>query len=165
MNQSEFGEHFHWGVSTAAYQIEGAHLLDGKGPSIWDDFAHKKGKIRNNQHADIACDFYHKYTDDIKLVRDLNIRNYRFSIAWSRILPYGYGQINQNGIDFYNRVIDCCLEHNITPWITLYHWDLPLVLERKGGWTNRKIIHWFSEFVEVCVKHFSDRVTNWMDPV
>jgi beta-glucosidase len=162
LNKSDFGESFLWGVSTAAYQIEGAHQTAGKGLSIWDDFAHKKDKVRNNQHGDIACDFYHKFPSDIKLISDLNIRNYRFSIAWSRILPYGYGQINQKGIDFYNRVIDICLEHNITPWITLYHWDLPLALERKGGWTNRKIIHWFSEFVEVCVKHFSDRVTNWM---
>ena len=162
MNKSDFGEHFHWGVSTAAYQIEGAHNIAGKGPSIWDDFVHKKGKIRNNQHGNIACDHYHKFPNDIKLVEDLNIKNYRFSIAWSRILPHGYGQINQKGIDFYNRLIDSCLEHNITPWITLYHWDLPLALERKGGWTNRKIIHWFSEFAEVCVKQFSDRVSNWM---
>ena len=162
MNKSDFGEHFHWGVSTAAYQIEGAHNMHGKGASIWDDFGSKKNKIRSNHHGNVACDFYHKYPTDIKLISDLNIRNYRFSIAWPRILPFGYGQINQKGIDFYNRIIDYCLEHAITPWITLYHWDLPLALEQKGGWTNRKIIHWFSEFAEVCVKHFSDRVKNWM---
>jgi beta-glucosidase len=162
LNKSDFGEHFFWGVSTAAYQIEGAYNKDGKGISIWDDFSHKKGKIRNNHHADIACDYYHKFTNDIRLIKDLIIKNYRFSIAWSRILPNGYGHINQNGIDFYNKIIDACLEQKITPWITLYHWDLPMVLEKKGGWTNRKIIHWFAEFAEVCVKHFSDRVKHWM---
>jgi beta-glucosidase len=162
MKRQDFGDDFFWGVSTAAYQIEGAASKDGKGSSIWDEFTRKKNKIFNNQNADITCDFYHKYTQDIYLVYELNIPNFRFSISWTRIFPNGIGYINPKGIDFYNRVIDFCLELGIEPWITLYHWDLPLELQKNGGWTNRDIINWFSAFVECCVKHFGDRVTKWI---
>jgi beta-glucosidase len=140
ISAKDFGSSFHWGVSTAAYQIEGAHDKYGKGPSIWDDFVQRKKKILNNHTGDIACDFYHRYTNDLTLVKRLQIPNYRFSISWSRILPKGVGQVNQAGIDYYHRVIDFCLELGIEPWITLYHWDLPLSLQEKGGWTNRDII-------------------------
>jgi len=153
---------FKWGVSTAAYQVEGAWDADGKGQSIWDVYTNKKGKIYKNQNGNIACDFYHRYTHDLAIMHQLNIPNFRFSISWSRILPNGTGAVNLDGIDFYNRVIDFCLELGIEPWITLYHWDLPYELEKKGGWTNREIIKWFGDYVEVCIKYFGDRVKRWI---
>ncbi|WP_437918888.1 GH1 family beta-glucosidase [Sphingobacterium sp. LRF_L2] len=162
LTKEAFGEDFIWGVSTAAYQIEGAHNQDGKGPSIWDVFVQKKNRIFQNHHGEIACDFYNNYLDDLYLMRSLNIGHYRFSISWSRILPNGIGHVNQAGIDFYNRLIDLSLELGITPWITLYHWDLPHALEVKGGWVNRDSKDWFREYVSVCVKYFGDRVNNWM---
>lgn len=162
LKKEAFGKDFIWGVSTAAYQIEGAHDFDGKGPSIWDIFVKKKNKIFQSHHGDIACDFYNRYTQDLYLMHRLNIRHFRFSLSWSRILPNGIGEVNQSGIDFYNRLIDLSLELGITPWITLYHWDLPLALDKKGGWLNRDIKDWFTEYVAVCVKHFGDRVKHWM---
>ena len=160
--KEDFGNDFKWGVSTAAYQIEGAHDADGKGLSIWDTFSQRRKKIAGNHNGNIACDFYNRYSDDITLLYNLNIPNYRFSISWSRILPQGTGAVNHIGIDFYNRIIDFCLELGIEPWITLYHWDLPEVLQKKGGWTNREVIGWFGYFTEVCVKQFGDRVKNWI---
>lgn len=162
INRKDFGDQFVWGVSTAAFQIEGANTIDGKGPSIWDVFVHKKNKIFGNHHADTACDFYNKYIDDLRLMHQLNIKNYRFSISWSRIIPDGIGQVNQAGIDFYNRLINLSLELGITPWVTLYHWDLPQKIEDKGGWTNRDVKEWFGEYVKVCIQHFGDRVINWI---
>ncbi len=162
LTKDAFGKDFIWGVSTAAYQIEGAHDLDGKGPSIWDIFVQKRNKIFQNHKGDIACDFYNRYIDDLQLMHSLNIRNYRFSIAWSRILPNGIGEVNKSGIDFYNRLINLSLELGITPWVTLYHWDLPHNLEQKGGWTNRDIKDWFSQYVAICVTNFGDRVNHWM---
>ncbi len=161
-NKKLFGNDFAWGVSTAAFQVEGACDIDGKGQSIWDVFSNKKGKILNGDSASIACDFYNQYQKDIDLIKQLNIPNFRFSISWTRIFPEGTGEINAEGIAYYNRVIDYCLEQDITPWITLYHWDLPQELELKGGWTNRDIIEWFTEFVTVCIQNFGDRVKNWM---
>jgi len=161
-NSSLFGADFQWGVSTAAFQIEGAHNADGKGESIWDAFTAKKGKVLDGHRADVACDFYNNYKADIDLVKQLNIPNFRFSISWTRILPNGTGSINQAGIDYYNRVIDYCLSQGVEPWVTVYHWDLPQVLEDKGGWTNRDIVQWFTEFTGVCAKHFGDRVKHWM---
>jgi beta-glucosidase len=117
--KNDFGEDFKWGISTAAYQIEGGHNVDGKGPSIWDSFSQKKKKIFNGDTGNIACDFYHHYADDIALLYKLNITNYRFSISWSRIVPHGVGAINNKGIDFYNKIIDFCLELGIEPWITI----------------------------------------------
>jgi len=160
--RKDFGDDFKWGVSTAAYQIEGAHNVDGKGPSIWDEFTKRKKKIFNDDNGNIACDHYRHYAEDIALIYKLNIPNYRFSVSWSRILPNGIGAVNHKGIDFYNRVIDFCLELGIEPWITLYHWDLPEALQQKGGWANRDVIHWFSYFVDCCIKNFGDRVTYWM---
>src|SRR5690349_9420841 len=124
--RTDFGKDFMWGVSTAAYQTEGAHLKNGKGLSIWDDFTAKKGRVLNNENANTACDFYNNYPQDLTLMRSMNIPNYRFSISWSRIFPEGTGQVNKHGVDFYNRIIDFCLELEIEPWVTLYHWDLPL---------------------------------------
>lgn len=162
LQRKKFGKNFKWGVSTAAYQIEGAHDVDGKGPSVWDVFCSANGKIFSGHTGEIACDFYNRYSDDILLLKDLGIENFRFSISWPRILPNGIGDINQKGIDFYNNVINTCLQNGIEPWITLYHWDLPQALEQKGGWTNRNIVAWFEEYVELCAKHFGDRVKYWM---
>ena len=160
--KDDFDTGFHWGVSTAAYQIEGAYKTDGKGSSIWDVFTNTKGNIALNQNGNTACDFYHRYAQDLVLMRSLNIPNYRFSLSWSRLFPEGTGKVNMNGVDFYNRIIDFCLELDIEPWITLYHWDLPYELEKRGGWTNRNVVKWFSRYVECCVKYFGDRVKNWM---
>lgn len=160
--REDFGEDFKWGVSTAAYQIEGAHDVDGKGQSIWDVFTSRKGKVKGNHHAQTACNFYNSYKEDILQIKSLNIPNFRFSISWSRVLPSGRFPINQAGIDYYNRVIDSALECGITPWLTLYHWDLPNALELKGGWTNREIVNWFSDYTELCARNFGDRVNNWM---
>ncbi len=162
LSSTDFGPTFSWGVSTAAYQIEGAHNTAGKGPSIWDQFTARKGKIYLNQNANTSCDFYHRYTQDLTLMSLMNIGNYRFSMSWSRLFPQGTGPVNKAGVHFYNRMIDFCLELNIEPWITLYHWDLPVELEKKGGWTNRDVLGWFSDYTAFCVKTFGDRVRNWM---
>lgn len=162
LNKKLFGDDFAWGVSTAAFQVEGACDADGKGPSIWDVFTGKPQKVKNGESAAVACDFYNRFEQDIDLVSALNIPNFRFSISWTRILPEGTGQINQAGIDYYNRVIDYCLKKGVEPWLTLYHWDLPHALELKGGWTNREIIAWFTNCVSVCAQHFGDRVKHWM---
>lgn len=161
-NKKLFGDDFVWGVATAAVQIEGGHDADGKGPSIWDVFTAKKGKILNGDDHFIACDFYTNYKADIDLVKQLNIPNFRFSISWSRILPEGAGAVNQAGIDHYHNVIDYCLQQGVEPWITLYHWDLPHALELKGGWTNREIVAWFSEFARICANSFGSKVKHWM---
>lgn len=162
LRKKDFGDDFAWGVSTAAYQVEGSCGVHSKGESIWDVFVKRKGKIFQNHTGNIACDFYNRYAKDISLMADLNISNYRFSISWSRVLPRGTGNVSHEGIDFYNRVIDFCLELNIIPWITLYHWDLPQQLQDKGGWVNRNIVEWFGNFVSCCAKNFGDRVTNWI---
>lgn len=161
-SKEDFGDDFSWGVATAAYQIEGAVDEDGRGPCVWDKFAGVKGKIKNGDNASIACDFYHRYESDIELVRTLGFREFRFSISWSRILPRGFGEINEAGIAFYNQVIDKCLSLNIVPWITLYHWDLPQGLEDLGGWKNRKILEWFESYATICAKAFGDRVKKWI---
>ena len=161
-NKNLFGDDFAWGVSTAAFQVEGACDADGAGESIWDAFTAKKGKILNGQNAITACDFYNQYERDIDLIKQLNIPNFRFSISWTRILPNGTGEINQAGIDYYNRVINYCLQQGIEPWLTIYHWDLPQALELKGGWTNREVVGWFTDYAEICAKSFGDRVKNWM---
>lgn len=162
ISASDFGGDFKWGISTAAYQIEGAHNLDGKGPSIWDTFSARKGKVKSGHNGNISCDYYNRFAGDIHLINQVGFNNYRFSIAWSRLLPSGTGTVNQKGIDFYKRVIATCLEKNITPWITCYHWDLPQALQDKGGWTNRDILNWFSEYVALCVISFGGDVKNWM---
>ncbi len=158
----DFGSDFVWGVSTAAYQIEGAHDIYDKGASIWDRFVSKKGTIFQGQDGRISCDFYHRYKEDILLMKAMNISHFRFSLSWARIFPDGIGKVSEEGIAFYNRVIDFCLECAITPWITLYHWDLPQVLEEKGGWTNRDILGWFETYIKLCAERFGDRVKQWI---
>lgn len=162
LRASDFGKYFEWGCASAAFQTEGAWQHMGKGLSIWDKFTHTKGKIHTGENAEVASDFYNRYDSDIQLLKDMNFGNFRFSLAWTRLLPQGIGKVNQNGIDFYHRVIDSCLEKGITPWVTLYHWDLPQVLQDKGGWTNREIINWFSEYANLATKSFGDKVKNWM---
>src|SRR5689334_2041726 len=162
LQAEQFGQDFVWGISSSAYQTEGAYLDDGKGMSIWDVFTSLPGRMHLSENGHTACSFYHRYIQDLILMQFMNIPNFRFSISWPRIFPEGRGKINEKGIDYYNRLIDFCLEQKITPWITLYHWDLPFALELKGGWTNREVVNWFSDYVEVCVKNFSDRVKNWI---
>ena len=162
LTKSAFGEDFRWGVSTAAYQIEGAHEAEGKGLSIWDVFSSRKGKIKQRHHGNQACDFFNRYPDDLQLMQSMAIPNFRFSLSWSRLLPQGIGRVNQHGVAYYDRLIDHCLELGITPWLTLYHWDLPHALEQKGGWTNRDIVGWFEEYAALAVKLYGDRVRHWM---
>ena len=161
MNLSEFGPDFLWGVATAAYQIEGSPDADGKGPSIWDTFSHKPGKIADGSTGDIATDSYRRFPEDIALVHSLGFGAYRFSLSWPRIQPDGR-TVNRAGLDHYERVIDSCLGAGIEPWVTLYHWDLPQELENEGGWTNRAIIDAYSEYVALVGEALGDRVTNWM---
>jgi beta-glucosidase len=162
LSKADFGPNFKWGVAAAAYQTEGAWNLDGKSESNWDFFSRKSGKIERGENADVAADFYHRYAEDIDLIKSMNFKVFRFSLSWSRILPNGTGEINRKGIDFYHRVIDKCLSVGVEPWITIYHWDMPEVLEAQGGWTNRKILDWFSEFTEVVTKEYGSKVKNWM---
>jgi len=162
LRRSDFSADFHWGVSTAAYQIEGAYNIGGKGPSIWDVFTNAKGNIPSGETGNHTCDFYHRYVHDLVIMSGLGIPNYRFSISWSRLFPNGTGKVNPEGLAYYNSVIDLCLELNIEPWITLYHWDLPQALEDQGGWNNRRIVNWFSDYVAFCIEQFGDRVKRWM---
>lgn len=161
MDRKEFGD-FDWGVATASYQIEGAHTKDGKGESIWDRFTHTPGKIDNGDHGDVACDHYHRFSEDFDIMQSLNIKQNRFSLAWTRLFPDGKGTVNEKGVDHYKRMIDACLERGIEPNITLYHWDLPQALEDQGGWTSREIVGRFSDYVDFCTKTFGDRIQRWM---
>lgn len=155
-----FPKDFVWGAATASYQIEGAWNEDGKGESIWDRFSHTPGKIENGDTGDVACDHYHRWREDVALMRQLGLRAYRFSIAWTRILPNGRGAVNQRGLDFYSRLVDELLAANITPYITLYHWDLPQALD--GGWLNRDTAGYFADYAAIVVRRLGDRVQNWI---
>jgi len=157
-----FPQDFVWGVATAAAQIEGAAFEDGKGESIWDRFAAVPGKVINNASPTIACDHYHRYPEDIALMRELGLRNYRFSISWPRIYPHGREGVNQKGLDFYDRLVDTLLENQITPWATLFHWDLPQALEDEGGWRVRSTAEAFAHYAATIVKRLGSRVKNWM---
>lgn len=161
MSVANFGR-FTWGVACAAYQCEGAWNADGKGISVWDTFANDAGNIKDHTNANTSCDFYHYYKKDIALLKSMNFGALRFSISWPRIFPNGTGEINVKGLDFYNRVIDSCIENGIEPWVTLYHWDLPQVLQDKGGWRNRDTVYAFCDYVRVCADAFGDRVKNWI---
>ena len=160
--EQAFPHGFIWGAATAAYQIEGAVDEDGRGESIWDRFSHTPGKTINGDTGDVACDHYHRWRDDIELMRSLSLHAYRFSVAWPRILPKGRGQVNQAGLDFYDRLVDGLLNAGITPWLTLYHWDLPQVLEDVGGWTNRATAEAFAEYTDVLSRRLGDRVKHWI---
>ncbi|MFZ5912197.1 MAG: GH1 family beta-glucosidase [Chloroflexota bacterium] len=157
----KFPHNFLWGAATAAYQIEGAWNEDGKGESIWDRFSHTPGRVTNGDTGDIACDHYHRYLDDVALMRRLGLKAYRFSTAWTRILPAGRGRINAPGLDFYDRLVDALCAANIEPFLTLYHWDLPQVLHEEGGWTNRSVAYAFADYAALMVKRLGDRVKFW----
>ncbi len=166
--RSKFPNTFLWGTATAAYQIEGAVLEDGKGISIWDTFAHKKGKTHQAENADFAADHYHRYREDVRLMQQLGTNAYRFSVAWSRVQPQGKGKPNQKGLEFYEKLVDTLLEANIAPWLTLYHWDLPQALEDKrdaegrGGWANRDTALRFAEYAHIVATHLGSRVSGIM---
>jgi beta-glucosidase len=161
MTNYKFPPDFLWGAATAAYQIEGAWNEDGKGESIWDRFSHTPGKIEGQSSGDMACDHYHRFPDDIALMSRLGLKAYRFSIAWTRILPAGRGKINPPGLDFYDRLVDALCAAEIEPYLTLYHWDLPYNLHEQGGWTNREVAYAFADYAALMVKRLGDRVTNW----
>jgi beta-glucosidase len=156
-----FPADFTWGASTASYQIEGAWDADGKGESIWDRFSHTPGKIEDASTGDVACDHYHRYQEDIALMRSMGLKAYRFSISWPRVLPTGYGKVNPTGLGFYDRLVDSLLEAGIQPFVTLHHWDLPQALYEKGGWLDRANLGYFADYSVLMARHLGDRVRHW----
>ncbi len=158
---TKFPSNFLWGAATAAYQIEGAWNEEGKGESIWDRFSHMPGRVTNGDTGDVACDHYHRYAEDIAIMRRIGLKAYRFSTSWPRVLPGGRGPVNAPGLDFYDRLVDALLAANIEPFLTLYHWDLPQALQEEGGWENRNICHAFAGYAALMVKRLGDRVKCW----
>ncbi len=158
----KFPDDFVWGAATASYQIEGAWNEDGKGESIWDRFSHTPRKIEGGSTGDVACDHYHRWRGDIALMKEIGLEAYRFSISWTRILPVGRGKVNQSGLDFYKRLVDGLLEAGITPFATLYHWDLPQTLQDEGGWPVRSTSEAFVEYADVVSRALGDRVKSWL---
>ncbi len=157
-----FKKDFVWGAATASYQIEGAWNEDGKGLSIWDVFSHEPNKICEGHTGDVACDHYHRYKQDVKLMKQLGIKAYRFSISWPRLIPNGVGKLNPKGVEFYSNLIDELLENGIEPYITLFHWDYPYELYKKGGWLNDDSVNWFADYAARVAELFSDRVKNFI---
>lgn len=157
-----FPKGFVWGVAAAAPQIEGAATADGKGESVWDRFAHQSGRIAGGATLDGACEHYHRYPQDFALMRKLGVKHYRLSLAWPRIFPHGDGALNQRGLDFYHRLIDAMLKHDITPWVTMFHWDLPQALEDRGGWRVRAVPEAFARYADTIVQAYGDRVKRWI---
>ncbi|MGL4560985.1 MAG: GH1 family beta-glucosidase, partial [Brevinema sp.] len=153
---------FLWGAASAAYQVEGAWNEDGKGLSIWDEYSKIPGKTFEGTNGDIAVDHYHRYKEDVQLMKEMGLKSYRFSIAWARVLPTGEGQVNEKGMEFYNNLIDELIKNDIVPFITLYHWDLPLELQKKGGWENKQVTDAFQKYAELCFDRFGDRVKHWI---
>lgn len=157
-----FPKDFVWGAATSSYQIEGAYNQDGRGLSIWDAFSKTPGRVFNDDTGDIACDHYNRYKEDVQLMKKMGLQAYRFSTSWPRVLPEGRGRVNEKGLDFYSRLVDELLENGIEPWVTLYHWDMPLETYYRGGWFNREIVQEFSAYTELLVKKLGDRVKKWM---
>ncbi|PRX96794.1 GH1 family beta-glucosidase [Allonocardiopsis opalescens] len=156
-----FEPDFVWGVATAAYQIEGAAAEDGRSPSIWDTFCRVPGAVANGDTGDVACDHYHRWPEDVAIMRRLGVSAYRLSTAWPRVLPEGTGRVNQAGLDFYDRLVDALLAAGIRPFVTLYHWDLPQALQDRGGWPERRTAEHFAEYAGVVARTLGDRVTDW----
>lgn len=156
-----FKKDFVWGAATAAYQIEGAAYEDGKGLSVWDVYAEREGKVYGGHTGDVACDHYHRLEEDLDIMAEIGLKAYRFSVSWPRIMPKGTGEVNLKGIEFYNRLIDGLLARGITPFLTLYHWDTPYELYKKGDWLNRDMADWFEEYAGVIMKYFGDRVNHF----
>ena len=159
---SPFPPDFIWGAATASYQIEGAAHEDGRGESVWDRFCATPGKVRNGDSGDVACDFYHRYRDDVGLMRELGLQAFRFSIAWPRVMPTGRKPVNEAGLDFYDRLVDELLAHDIEPYATLFHWDTPQALEDLGGWPSRGTAEAFAEYAEAVARRLGDRVRYWI---
>jgi beta-glucosidase len=159
--RSPFPADFLWGAATAAYQVEGAAAEDGRGRSIWDSFAERKGATVDGDTGAVACDHYHRYREDVALMRRLGLRVYRFSVAWPRVLPEGTGAVNERGLDFYDRLVDELLSAGVAPSCTLYHWDLPVALHQRGGWLNRDVAGWFADYASTVARRLGDRVTLW----
>lgn len=157
-----FPRGFLWGVATSAYQIEGAWNEDGKGESIWDRFSHAAGNIKNGDTGDVACDHYHRYKEDVALMKELGVQTYRFSVSWSRVLPKGKGVVNKTGLNFYKSLVDELLRSGIEPWVCLYHYDLPQALQDEGGWANRNIIRYFADYAELMGRELGDKVRRWI---
>ncbi|MBI5960179.1 MAG: beta-glucosidase [Chloroflexi bacterium] len=157
-----FPKNFVWGTATASYQIEGSMLEDGRGECVWYRFSHTPGKVNNNDTGDVACDHYHRYREDVALMAELGVPAYRFSIAWPRVLPQGIGVQNPAGLDFYDRLVDELLAHNIRPFVTLNHWDYPQALQDRGGWQVPASIEWFSEYADLMSRRLGDRVKDWI---
>ncbi len=157
-----FPADFAWGFAASAYQIEGAAAEDGRGASIWDTFARRPGAIADGTTGDVACDHYHRYPEDVRLMADLGVRAYRFSVSWSRVLPTGTGSVNQAGLDFYRRLVDRLLQAGVQPLINLFHWDLPQALQDRGGFASPEVVGWFTDYTELVASNLGDRVTDWM---
>jgi len=157
-----FPKDFVWGAAAASYQVEGGAYEDGKGLSVWDMFCRQPGKIWEGNTGDVACDHYHRYQEDARLMGEIGLKAYRLSISWPRVIPEGVGAVNEKGLAFYDRLIDALLENGVQPWVTLFHWDYPCDLYCRGGWLNRESSDWFAEYTRVIVDRLSDRVSNWM---
>jgi beta-glucosidase len=157
-----FPPDFVWGTATASYQIEGGVRDDGRGESIWDRFSHTPGKVHAGDTGDVACDHYHRWSEDVALMADLGVNAYRFSVAWPRILPAGTGQVNELGLAWYDRLVDALLEAGIQPWVTLYHWDLPQALQDRGGWAARETVDAFAAYADIVARRLGDRVAGWI---
>jgi beta-glucosidase len=160
-SQPKFPENFTWGAATSAFQIEGAAQVDGKGPSVWDNFCTIPNKVRGGDTGAVTCDHYHRFREDVGLLAELQIPAYRFSISWPRVMPEGVGEVNAAGLDFYDSLVDELLAKGIEPWPTLFHWDYPLRLYERGGWLNPASPEWFADYVRIVVERLSDRVKNW----
>ncbi len=159
---SGFPSDFLWGVASSAYQIEGAANIDGRGPSVWDVFCQTPGAVREGHTGQVACDHYHRFREDVRMMADMGVRAYRFSISWSRVMPGGEGAVNQKGLAFYGELVDALLAAGIEPWATLFHWDLPQALQDKGGWLSPQSPGWFASYAKVVSSALSDRVSRWM---
>jgi beta-glucosidase len=162
MSEAKFPSDFVWGAAAASYQIEGGHDADGKGPSVWDMLVRKPGAIRNGDTGDVACDHYHRYKEDVAIMKEIGLGAYRFSISWPRVMPAGVGSVNQKGLEFYDQLVDELLAAGIKPYVTLFHWDYPYELYCKGSWLNPESPEWFAEYTKVIVDKLSDRVEHWM---
>ena len=162
MNGGQFPKNFVFGAATAAYQIEGGRGEDGKGDSIWDTFCDIPGHVDRNENGNVACDHYHRMREDVALMREMHLESYRFSVAWTRLLPNGVGEVNPAGIAFYNDLINELLQAGIKPMLTLYHWDLPQALQERGGWLNPDSVQWFTQYAQTVFRAFGDRVKDFI---
>ncbi|MBC8105705.1 MAG: beta-glucosidase [Anaerolineae bacterium] len=159
---SRFPDGFVWGAAAASYQIEGAAKEDDRGLSVWDTFAAHPGAVLHGENGDVACDHYHRFRDDVAIMRQMKLQAYRFSISWSRVIPEGEGKVNPKGLAFYDALVDELLKNNVTPYCTLFHWDYPYDLYKRGGWLNRDSVKWFADYTRVIAERLGDRVKNWM---